>query len=182
MSLDGVISDPDKWMSFSDEILEESLEAYDQSGAILVGSKTYPFLAEYWQQAEQSSDSALERSFAKKINDIRKIVISQSPVELTWKNSEQLTITDWASFPQEIEKLRQSDGKTISVESGLKTWQLFLENALFDELRIVIHPVIVGQGDKLFSEDISTLNLNLVNSKVHKNGVISLTYQRIEAE
>lgn len=178
MSLDGVVSDPDKWMIFSDEILEESLAAYDQHDAILVGSNTYPSLAEYWQNAEESSDSALERSFAKKINEIRKIVISQSPVDLVWANSEQLTIKDWESFAEVIKKLKESDGKTISVESGLKTWQLFLENSLFDELRIVIHPVIAGQGDKLFSDEAAKSSLQLMSSRLHKNGVISLTYQR----
>ncbi|MBD2755700.1 dihydrofolate reductase family protein [Spirosoma validum] len=76
MSLDGIVSDPDKWMSFSDEILEESLAAYDQYDASLMGSNTYPSMADYWQNAEKSSHSALEHSFAKKINEIRKIVIS----------------------------------------------------------------------------------------------------------
>ncbi|MBD2755699.1 dihydrofolate reductase family protein [Spirosoma validum] len=89
-----------------------------------------------------------------------------------------MTSKDWGSFGQEIEKLKNSDGKTIPIESGLKTWQLFLENGLFDELRLVIHPVIAVQGDKLFSDESAKVSLHLMSSKAHKNGVTSLTYQR----
>jgi dihydrofolate reductase len=86
ISLDGVVSDSDKWMSFSDDILTDAIEYYETLDAVIFGSNTYPFLSDYWQTAEQSSNSPLEKEFAKRINDINKIVISRSPIQLTWKN------------------------------------------------------------------------------------------------
>ncbi|UFH53703.1 dihydrofolate reductase family protein [Spirosoma sp. KNUC1025] len=177
LSLDGVVSDPDKWATISDEIIASSLEAYKSLDTILVGSNGYASLAEYWQQAEHTSESEIERRFAKEINNIKKYVISRSNVDLVWKNSEQLFINDEASLVSEINKLRQTEGKNISVESGLKTWQLFLKNDLFDELALFFHPVIAGHGDKLFT-DLNKTNLELINTKKHENGVISLHYKK----
>jgi hypothetical protein len=68
ISLDGVVSDSEHWITLIDEILADALEYYDTLDAILVGSKSYPSLAEYWQSAEMSSQSPLERTFARRIN------------------------------------------------------------------------------------------------------------------
>lgn len=89
ISLDGVVSDPEHWMTLSEEILVDALEYYNTLDAILVGSKSYPSLAEYWQTAI-SSQSVLKRTFARRINEIRKIVISRSKIKLVWNNSQQL--------------------------------------------------------------------------------------------
>jgi dihydrofolate reductase len=126
ISLDGVVSDPEHWMTLSDEILADALEYYNTLDAILVGSTFYPSLAEYWQTAEMSSQSTLERTFARRINEIKKIVISRSKIKLVWNNSQQLMIKDSESLVHEIENLKKSGGKNISVEAGIKTWQLFL--------------------------------------------------------
>ncbi|MGA0555859.1 dihydrofolate reductase family protein [Larkinella sp. VNQ87] len=178
ISLDGVASEPENWMTLSDEILEAAIAYYDTLDAIIVGGNTYFGLGEYWQQAESNSTSETERRFAKKINDIRKIVISRSKADLTWRNSEQLLFSDAESLVQAIEKLKQSDGKAISVESGLKSWQLFLENNLFDEIVLGIHPVVAAQGEKLFANPGDQRKLHLKRSHVYQNGVVELHYQK----
>src|SRR4030095_1062562 len=98
MSLDGVVSESDQWMSFSDDILTDAIDYYKALDTVIFGSNTYPFLSRYWQTAEQSSNSPLERRFAKKLNDINKIVLSRSSIELTWKNSTHLSFTDNRTF------------------------------------------------------------------------------------
>ena len=178
MSLDGIVSDVEKWMTLSDEIVEDSLAYCDTLDAIVIGGNSYPSLAAYWQQAEQSSDSALERRFAKKINEIEKIVLSRSKVDLVWKNSRQLPIQDEDSLAREIEALRNSEGKNISVESGAKTWQLFIQNSLFDELWVWVHPVVAGQGEPLFKNVETKFSMHLRNSKIYQNGVVGLYYQK----
>jgi dihydrofolate reductase len=82
ITLDGIVSNVDQWMTFSDEILEDALEYYNTLDTIVVGSNTYASMTDYWQNAEMSSNSALERSFAKRINEINKIVISRSKINL----------------------------------------------------------------------------------------------------
>lgn len=178
LSLDGVASDPDQWMTLSDEIIESSIAFYDTLDAILVGGNSYAGLAEYWQQAETNSESEIERRFSKKINDIRKIVFSRSEVDLIWRNSEQLFFEDTESLIREITKLKNADGKNLSVESGLKSWQLFLQNDLFDELILGVHPVVAGQGEKLFTDGDKKKNLQLTDTKVYQNGVVELHYRK----
>ncbi|MFD1145150.1 dihydrofolate reductase family protein [Larkinella insperata] len=178
MSLDGVASDPEKWMTLSDEILESAIAYYDTLDAILVGGNSYAGLADYWQQAEPNFGSETERRFARKINDIKKIVFSRSPMDLTWQHSEQLFFDDTDSLAQQIQQLKNSDGKNISVESGLKSWQLFLKLNLFDELVLGVHPVVAGQGEKLFADTEAQLPLQLITSKVYQNGVVELHYQK----
>lgn len=176
MSLDGVVTDEDQWMTFSDEILEEYLEYYNGIDRIIVGGNTYADLAGYWQNAEQSSRSPIERSIAKKINEIPKIVISRSRKDLIWRNSEQIMIKDTASFVQEMHALKNT-ADTISVESGLKTWQMFIQYELFTDLWMFVHPVISSTGEKLFDASGKKLPLQVTSNKTYSNGVLGLYYR-----
>ncbi|GJM74974.1 hypothetical protein HMSSN036_71900 [Paenibacillus macerans] len=66
----------------------------------------------------------------------------------------------------------------ISVESGAKTWQTFIQNELYDELWLLVHPVIASQGDKLFALADKQQSLRLIGNKTYQNGVIGLHYQK----
>lgn len=177
-SLDGIVSDVDQWMTLNDEIIEDSLEYYGTLDAIIVGGKTYPGLAAYWQEAEKSSESELERRFAKKINDIEKIVVSRSDMDLVWKNSRQFPLQDNESIIKAVEKLKNSSGNNISVESGLGTWQLFIQKDLFDDIWIFVHPVVVGKGEQFFEDVQSKISLKLAHCKRYENGVVGLYYRK----
>jgi dihydrofolate reductase len=178
ISLDGIVSDSDKWMSFSDDILTDAIDYYETLDTVIFGSTSYPFLSAYWQRAEQSSNSSPEREFAKKINDINKIVISRSPIELSWKNSQHLTFTDNQSFVTLIQDLKRQPGKNISVEGGIGMWRQFMQNNLIDELMFFVHPVIYGKGTKLFDDMSLQTTLNLKSSRAIDKGVVKLHYEK----
>ncbi|UFJ41723.1 dihydrofolate reductase family protein [Brevibacillus humidisoli] len=176
ISLDGIVSDEDQWMTLSEEILQDYLEYYQTVDTIIVGSNSYSSLARYWEQAEHSSDS-LERAIAKRINEIPKVVISRSEVDVIWRNSQQLVVKDAHSLQRELEQLKTRANK-ISVESGVKTWQLFIQNDLFDELWLLVHPVIVSRGERLFALAEKQSPLHLRSTKAYQNGVVGLYYQK----
>lgn len=178
ISLDGIASDPDQWMSFSDDILLDALDYYKDVDAAIFGGGTYPFMSNYWTKAEQSSQSALEREFARKLNDTQKIVLSRKPVELTWRNSWQLIYSDDASFIRLVQGLREKDGKDITVESGIGMWKQFLRHNLFDELMIFVHPAVVGKGEKLFDSINSTADLRMKSCRPIDRGVVRLLYEK----
>jgi dihydrofolate reductase len=178
MSLDNVVSDPDKWMLMNDDILKSAIQYYEQLDTVIFGSNTYPFMADYWPKAEQNSTSDIERQFAKKINEIKKIVLSRSAVNIIWQNSELLNYSDNHSLSKSLRRLKQQEGKNISVESGIGIWKLFLENSLFDELFISIHPVIVGKGERLFLNIQKNYELALKQSRTLDNGVVELQYAK----
>jgi len=178
MSLDNVVSNPENWMLMSDDILESAILYYEQLDTAIFGSKTYPFLAEYWKHAEQISPSNIERQFAKKINEINKIVLSRSNVEIVWRNTELHNFSDAQSLSRLVERLKQQNGKNISIESGVGMWKLFLENSFFDELLVSIHPVIVGKGERLFLNFPNKEELILINHKIFDNGVVELHFTK----
>jgi dihydrofolate reductase len=178
ISLDGVVSGQGEWMSFSDSIVSDAMDYYETLDTIIVGSKFYHYLSGYWQTAEKSSDSLTERIFANRINEIDKIVLSRSPINLTWKNSRHLNFKDPQDLIKLIQEIKSKPGKDISVESGLGMWKLFLQNNLFDELLLYVHPTIVGNGIKLFDNINTKTVLNLKSSKTLDRGVIKLNYEK----
>ncbi|MBB6695249.1 dihydrofolate reductase family protein [Cohnella xylanilytica] len=180
-SLDGIVTGEERWMTMSDEILGEYLGYYDGVDRIVVGSRTYAELAGYWQNAERSSASGIEREIARKINDIPKLVLSRSPQDLVWRNSEQLRFEDDDSLIRQIQALKNAVG-TVSVESGLQTWRFFLRHGLYDDLWMFVHPAIAAQGERLFDGLDHTHALRLASSKTYGNGAIGLYYRRNESE
>jgi len=176
MSLDGIVSDEHKWMTLSEEIFEDYLEYYKTVDTIIVGRNTYASLADHWQQAENSSNS-LERAIAQKMNDIPKVVISHSDVALSWRNSELWLVHDKHSLAEKLEARKKEAGR-ISVESGVRTWQSFIEHGLYDELWLLVHPVIAAAGEHLFAWTVQQRSLQFINAKTYSNGVVGLHYKK----
>lgn len=110
------------------------------------------------------------------MNEIPKVVISSSKVDLVWRNSKQI-VSDNTSVASELEALKSRVNR-ISVESGVKTWQSFIHSGLYDELWLLVHPVIASRGERLFDLANKQQSLRLIRSKTYKNGVVGLHYQR----
>lgn len=98
-------------------------------------------------------------------------------MDLTWINSQQILVNGENSIAHEIEMLKNREGN-ISVESGVRTWQLFIQHDLFDDLWLFIHPVIVSQGERLFALANKRFTMNLNSSKTYGNGVLGLYYSK----
>lgn len=177
LSLDGIVSDEYRWMTLSEEILEDYLEYYKTVDTIIVGRNTYASLAQYWQKAEHSSHSPLERAIAKRMNEIPKVAVSHAELDLIWQNSKQMVVKDNQSLARELEILK-SQANHISVESGVKTWQSFIHDDLYNELWLLVHPVIASRGELLFALADKQQPLRLSHTKTYKNGVIGLKYQK----
>ena len=178
VTLDGMVSNVEQWVSFTDEALKDSSAWHDTVDAIIFGNNNYAPLAGYWQDAEKSANSAAERAFAKKVNDMQKFVLSHGEVELVWRNSQLLRARDSAEFRQAISRLRNMPGKNIAVDSGEGTWRSFLENDLWDGLDMLVHPLVIGNGKPLLASMAVRAPLRLVESKPYANGVVNLRYER----
>lgn len=178
ISLDGIVSDPDKWAKIDDILLQESIERYEHLDAVIFGSNTYPGMMEYWENAEKTSQNALERELAKKLNEKKKYVVSRSNVEIIWRNSELLKFDDIESLTQKLEKLKNENENDITVESGLKLWQVFIQNSLFDVICCQVHPVIAGDGEKLFDDRFKKMPLRLGVTKTFDNGIVQMNYNK----
>ena len=179
ITLDGMVSNVEQWVSFTDEAMKDGSAWHDTVDAIIFGNNNYAPLAQYWQNAETSSNSAEERAFARKVNNMHKLVLSHDDVELVWKNSELLRVNDSAAFKEAIARLKDMPGKNFAVDSGEGTWRSFLENDLWDGIDMLVHPLVIGNGKPLFVSIPTKAPLRLVESKTYDNGVVSLRYEKI---
>jgi dihydrofolate reductase len=169
MSFDGVIGDPPAWaMSYFDnEARAEALEQLLASDAMLMGRRTYEAFAALWPA--QTGDCA------DRLNSMPKYVFSSTLEKADWNNS---TIVS-GDVVSEVAKLKQLDGRDLVIYGHGLLGRTLLEHGLLDELRVALHPVIVGRGALLFREGERTA-LELVATRHRDNGVVVLTYQPAE--
>ena len=172
MSLDGVVESPEKWHFpyFNDEMAEAIRAAMAASDAMLLGRVTYEEFAAFWPS--QSSEDDQETTDY--MNNTPKFVVSKSLEEpLEWNNSALIK----GEVAEEISKLKQQAGKDISITGSPTLVRSLLEEDLLDELRLMLHPIVVGSGKRLFEEGSDQKALELLDSKTFSTGVLYLTYQ-----
>ena len=175
VSLDGVIEDPGGaedfkyggWsfeISRGDEGDKFKLEEAFASEALLLGRVTYEGFAAAWPSREGE--------FADKFNTMPKYVVSSTLVEPEWNNSIVLN----GDLAAEVAKLKQQHDGDIVVHGSARLVQSLIEHDLVDELRLMVYPVVLGSGRRLFGETSDKKTLRLAGSKVVGDGVTILTY------
>ena len=107
------------------------------------------------------------------MNNTRKYVASTTLESLEWNNS---TVIE-GDVAEAVARLKQEDGKDIMVNGSGALVRTLMRNHLLDELRLFVHPVVVGSGRRLFDEESDPVELSLLDSHAYDNGVISLTYR-----
>ena len=170
VSLDGVVESPEKWHFpyFNDEMGEAVGAAISASDAMLLGRVTYQEFAAYWPGV-----SSEDEPFATHMNNTPKYVVSKTLDKAEWNNSTLIS----GNVAEEITKLKQQPGKNIGITGSATLVQSLLQDDLLDELGLMIHPVVVGSGKRLFQEGGGPKGLKLVDSMTFSTGVVSLTYQ-----
>ena len=171
VSLDGVVESPDKWHFpyFNDQMGDAIGTAMAASDAMLMGRVLYEEWAAFWP--DQDPD---ENPVAARMNGVRKYVVSTTLEEpLEWQNS--ILIGD--NVAEEISRLKEQPGKDISISGSPTLVRSLLEEDLLDELRLMLHPIVVGSGKRLFEGGGDQKALRLVDSETFSTGVLYLTYQ-----
>jgi dihydrofolate reductase len=171
ISLDGVVEAPNEWQFdvFDEDMGAAITSQMDAEDAILMGRVTYQEFASFWP-------TSTDEPFASHINEMPKYVVSTTLNKAEWGNWEQPTLIK-GNLAKEINKLKKQSGKNIGVSGSPTLVRSLLQDDLLDELQLMIHPVVVGNGKRLFTDDIDLKKLKLVDSKVTGTGVVVLTYQ-----
>jgi dihydrofolate reductase len=171
VSLDGVVESPDKWHFpyFNDQMGEAIGAAMAASDAMLMGRVLYEEWTAFWPKQDPE-----ENPVAARMNGVRKYVVSTTLEEpLEWQNS--TLIGD--DVAEEISRLKEQPGKDISISGSPTLVRSLLEEDLLDELRLMVHPIVVGSGKRLFEEGGDQKALELLDSETFSTGVVYLTYQ-----
>ncbi|CAN5867176.1 dihydrofolate reductase family protein [soil metagenome] len=169
MSLDNVVASPGKWGSpYMNAEMQAVISAGTaQSDAILLGRRTYLEFAELWPK--QSNDAPM----AAFMNNMPKYIVSSTLNTLTWANA-RLLAGDLAAA---LTKLKQQPGKNILIPGSPRLVWSLLRDGLLDELSLMIAPIVVGSGMRLFDELTDPVHLKLVEAKTLSTGLLSVTYQ-----
>jgi dihydrofolate reductase len=176
VSLDGVMEDPGGSENFAqggwsfkisrgDEGDKFKLDETFASEALLLGRVTYEGFAEAWPSREGE--------FADKFNSMPKYVVSSTLDQPEWNNSTVLK----GDVVEEVGKLRQEQDGDIVVHGSARLVQTLIEHDLVDELRLMVYPVVLGSGKRLFGDTSDKKPLRLVDSKVVGDGVAILIYE-----
>ncbi|MEX2465215.1 MAG: dihydrofolate reductase family protein [Gaiellaceae bacterium] len=176
VSLDGVVEAPGGGEDFrhggwsfeisrGDEGDKFKLDEALSSEALLLGRVTYEGFAAAWPSREGE--------FADKFNTMPKYVVSSTLEEPEWNNSTVLK----GDVAGEVAKLRQEQDGDIMVHGSPRLVQTLVEHDLVDEFRLMVFPVVLGSGKRLFGETTDKKPLRLVDSKVVGDGVVILTYE-----
>ena len=173
VSLDGVMESPEKWHFpyFDEEMGQEIGAAMGQTDAMLMGRVNYEEWADFWPQQDPEENPA-----AGFMNGVRKYVVSTTLKEpLGWNNSTLIK----ENVAEEVARLKKGEGGDISISGSGSLVRSLLRDGLIDELRLMVHPVVVGSGKRLFEEGGERIALELVDSKTFSTGVVYLTYRPV---
>jgi dihydrofolate reductase len=176
-TLDGVIQAPGApeedtsggfkyggWVApYFDEVYGKVMEKQMKPADLLLGRKTFEIFADYWPEHENGWPG---------INDVTKYVVSKTMKKSDWKNSVFLESVE------DIEKVKNSDGSDLLVSGSGTLVQTLLKHDLVDELWLLIHPLTLGTGKKLFDNGTIPAAFSLVESTATPSGVIVAHYKR----
>ena len=176
ISLDGVIEDPGGAEDFEyggwsfeiergDEGDKFKLDETMDSDALLLGRRTYEGFAEAWPSRSGE--------FADKFNDMPKYVVSTTMKDAEWSNSTVLE----GDVAQSVSRLKEEADGNVVVHGSAQLVQTLLENDLVDELRLMVFPVVLGKGKRLFGDTSDKKGLRLTDSKTVGEGVSLLIYE-----
>ena len=167
VSVDGVIGDPHTWTGehFGEDAVRIALDQLRRSDTMLMGRNTYRMFSNIWAKPDTDYSSA--------IYQMRKYVFSSTLQNADWNNS---TVVD-DRVAATVSELKRQDGQDIVLYGHGPVGQELLEHDLLDELKLWIHPVVVGEGNLLFRPG-QRLELALASTETTSTGVVILTYRR----
>ncbi len=165
LSLDGIMENP-AWTFpyWNDDIAAFKGEESLASDALLLGRVTYEGFAAAWPNSKDEGASYF--------NGVRKYVVSTTLDKVEWNNS--VLIRD--NIVAEITKIKQQDGNDIAVHGSATLVQTLMKHNLVDSYRLLIYPVVIGKGIRLFQEG-TTATLNLTEVRPVGSGVTALIYE-----
>ncbi len=165
----------EKWQPpyFSDDVAEFIKAQILALDAQLLGRVTYDVFAAYWPLQTNN-----ESGIADKLNTMPKFVVSSTLEKAEWNNSTILS----GNVAEAVARLKQQPGGSLGIIGSATLVQSLMKEDLIDEYRLLVHPVVLGCGKRLFKDGMDTTALKLVESKTFSSGVVLLRYQPVKGE
>ena len=171
IALDGVVEAPNEWHFdyFDDDMGAAVGRGMEETDAFLMGRVLYQEWSDYWPQQPE------DVPFAGFINSIPKYVLSSTLNDAAWQNTTILRNAE------DVRRVKEQTARTIAISGSASTVRSLLAAGLLDELHLLMHPIAVGHGQRLF-EDTPTHPLKLLRSQTFSSGVLDLEYAPAEKD
>ncbi|USG66112.1 dihydrofolate reductase family protein [Brevibacillus ruminantium] len=176
VSLDGVMEDPQWTFQFNtDEQNQFKYDELKECDTLLLGRVTYEGFAAAWPKVTNkvAEGVVVPDDFADRMNNYPKFVVSTTLQEVSWNNSRLIR----GNLVEEVSKLKQLPGKDILVAGSCQLVNTLMEHHLIDEYRLMVFPIVVGNGKRLFRDHDDMKVLKHVETKTFRSGVAVLTYE-----
>jgi dihydrofolate reductase len=173
VSLDGFFEGPNceiDWHVVDEEFNEFANRQLDSVDILLFGRVTYELMAGYRPTPPAATNDPIT---ADKMNHLQKIVFSRSLSSVEWQNARLVK----ENIPEELSKLKREPGKDLIIFGSSNLSVTLLQHGLIDEFRIMVNPVILGNGKSLFEGVKERLNLRLLKTQAFRSGNVLLYYQ-----
>ncbi|MBI3660338.1 dihydrofolate reductase [Candidatus Acetothermia bacterium] len=172
-TLDGFFAGPNGelgWHNVDEEFNEFAIDQLNSVDTLLFGRVTYQLMASYWPTPAATTDDPI---IAEIMNTMPKIVFSKTLGKVEWNNTR--LVKD--NIAEEISKLKQQSGKDMIIFGSSDLASTLTKLGLIDEYRIMVNPVVLGNGKPLFKGIKDKLNLKLLKTKTFSSGNVLLYYQ-----
>jgi dihydrofolate reductase len=173
VTVDGYYEGPNRefdWPVVDEEFNQFGLEQLEEVDTLLFGRVTYEGMASYWPTPAAEQD---DPKVAAKMNGLPKLVVSRTLKRADWANTRIIE----GDVAEELTKLKQQPGKDIAIFGSSDLTVSLLGMGLVDELRIMVHPVVLGAGRSLFRTATERINLQLVQTRPFRSGSVMLSYR-----
>ena len=171
VTLDGVMEAPNEWsfQYWSEEAAKFKYDELFASDGLLLGRVTYEGFAAAWPTMPGTGE------YGERMNSLPKFVVSKTLQETTWNAS---LIQD--NIAEEVSRLKQQPGQDLLIFGSADLVQTLMQHDLIDEYRLMLYPVVVGQGKHLFREGSEKKALKLVETKTFSSGIVILSYELVK--
>ena len=173
VTLDGFYEGPNgefDWPNVDEEFNEFGIEQLNDTDLLLFGRVTYEGMAGYWPTPAARQDDPV---VAELMNTLPKVVVSTTLASADWANSRLVK----ENVAEEIAKLKQEPGKGIAIFGSPNLTVSLIELGLVDELRVLVNPIVLGDGHSLFRTTRDRLRLELLQTRTFRSGNVLLTYR-----
>jgi dihydrofolate reductase len=180
MTLDGFVAGPNNDLDWftppmdDPELDSDIVEIVESVDTWIMGYPTGPGMVAYWREAEKNEKTqGWEMAIAKAVNKLHPIAISNKE-EKVERGMELVIAKDDDEFVKVMDEIKQRKGGNVYVPGGVRTGQRFAKLGLVDEYILMVHPVAIGEGKRLFT---SKTGLELTSAKPYESGVIQVRYR-----
>lgn len=173
VTLDGFFEGPNgeiDWHKVDEEFNQFAIDQLNSVDVLLFGRVTYELMASYWPTPAATADDPI---VAEKMNTMSKIVFSRTLEKAEWQNTRLAK----ENVVEEITRLKQQPGQDLIIFGSADLTATFIQHGLIDEYRIMVNPVVLGNGKPLFKGIKDKFNLKLLKTKTFSSGNVLLYYQ-----